>query len=118
MATFPDYAKLLLSGVTDSFDASVSRTEMERGMPKQRRKNKRVLRKISCTVMFQSSEHVQQFEDWYFNTIGRIGFFDVKHPRTGVLTSMRFESGQIGELTPQASGFAISSRDVVLEYLG
>jgi hypothetical protein len=118
MAALPDYVSLLLAGQADSFDPGVVRSEMERGLAKQRVGNSRVVRKLSATLQFESNADVNAFEDWYFNTIRRIGFFDVRHPRTGVLTPMRFENGSIGELTPAVNGYRIASRAVVLEYLG
>ena len=118
MAALPDYVSLLLAGQADSFDPSVVRSEMERGLAKQRVGNSRVVRKFTATLQFESNADVNAFEDWYFNTIRRIGFFDVRHPRTGALTPMRFEGGNIGELVPAVNGYHIASRAVVLEYLG
>lgn len=118
MAALPDYVSLLLAGQAETFDPAIVRSEMERGLAKQRVGNSRVVRKLNATLQFESSADVNAFEDWYFNTIRRIGFFDVRHPRTGALTAMRFENGSIGELAPAVSGYHIASRTVVLEYLG
>lgn len=117
MAALPSYVSLLHAGQTDSFDPGIVRSEMERGLPKQRVQSRRVLRKLSVTLQFQTRADVNAFEAWYFTTIGRIGFFDVVHPRTGQAIAMRFEGGSIGELVPAASGYAIATRAVVLEYL-
>ena len=118
MAALPDYVSLLLAGQVEKFDPAVIGSEMERGLAKQRVGNSRVVRKLNATLQFESNADVNAFEDWYFNTIRRIGFFDVRHPRTGVPTSMRFEKGDIGELAPAVNGYHIASRSVVLEYLG
>lgn len=118
MAALPDYVSLLLAGQGDAFDPSVIRSEVERGLAKQRVGNSRVVRKLNATLHFESQADANAFEAWYFHTIRRIGFFDVRHPRTGVLIPMRFEGGNIGELVPAVNGYHIASRAVVLEYLG
>lgn len=118
MAALPNYVSLLVAGQADTFDPAIVRSEMERGLAKQRVGNSQVVRKLSATLQFESNADVNAFEDWYFNTIRRIGFFSVRHPRTDVLTAMRFEGGSIGELVPAVNGYHIASRAVVLEYLG
>lgn len=116
MAAFPSYACIQFSDYSESFDPSVERTEMERGMPKQRRINSRVLVTVNALIIFKTKADSIAFESWYFDTIGRIGFFDVTHPRYG-LKSMRFQSGNIGDLVPLTSDFSVSQRVVTLEYL-
>lgn len=118
MAALPNYVSLLLAGQAETFDPAIVRSEMERGLAKQRVGNSRVVRKLNATLQFETNADANAFEAWYFNTIRRIGFFDVRHPRTGALTPMRFEGGNIGELVPAVSGYHIASRAVVLEYLG
>lgn len=118
MAALPDYVSLLLAGQAEKFDPAVVSTEMERGLAKLRVGNRRVVRKLNATLQFETNADVNAFEDWYFNTIRRIGFFDVRLPRTGALKPMRFEKGDIGELLPAVNGYHIASRAVVLEYLG
>lgn len=117
MAEFPSYAQILADGFTESFDTAIERTEMERGVPKQRLINSQVLVKLSATLLFRSPQAVSDFEAWYFGTIGRIGWFQLRHPRTGELITVRFEDGSIGTLSPLAPVFYIASRTVVMEYL-
>ncbi len=117
MTDFPDHAQILSDGFTESFDPSIERTDMERGVPKQRILNSRVLVKLTATLLFRSPQAVADFEDWYFSTVGRIGWFQLKHPRTGELITARFENGSIGTLSPLAPAFFIASRTVVMEYV-
>lgn len=117
MATFPTYARLLLDGASESFDPGIVKSEMERGLAKQRIQSSRVLRKLNATVMFKSADDASAFESWYFATIKRIGFFDVVHPRTRAVVPMRFEGGDIGELVPLKGKFEVARRSFVLEYL-
>lgn len=117
MATITDFAKILFTGYSESFDPSVERTEMDRGIPKQRVGNSQVLMKINASLIFMSAADESGFESWYFDVLKRIGWFVIQHPRTGATISARFENGAMGTLAPQAPAFAISQRDVVLEYM-
>lgn len=116
MASLPSYTTVLFSGLSDSFDPSVTRTEMERGPAKQAIKNSQVLRSINATLMFQSRADALAFETWYFDTIKRIGWFEFHDTRDGQTRSVRFRGGDIGTLTPVRIGFDVSQRNVTLEY--
>ena len=117
MPQFPVYAEVLFSGYGESFDPNVQRTEMERGVPKQRLLNSQVLVKVQASILFRSSVDVAAFEGWYFSDIKRIGWFDMMHPRTDQPIQARFENGSIGTLTPLHTLFRVARRDLVLEYL-
>lgn len=117
MATLPLDLDILLDGFGESFDPSVLRTAMERGVPKERLINSRVLERLQFSIIFESEEAVAGFNSWYFDTIKRIGWFDMEDPRTGTVRSVRFVKGDIGTLTPMVSGFGLSRRDVTVEYL-
>lgn len=114
---WPAYARFVTSGMREGFDPSVERTDMERGLPKQRIINSDVTATIRGSVVFRRQADIASFDTWYFETINRIGFFDFTHPRTGVTVQARFVGGQIGELVAHSSGFGVASREVVVEYL-
>lgn len=117
MATFPSGICILAGSYGESFDPSVERTEMERGVPKQRLVNTQVLAKIKCALLFNSSADVDAFDAWYFSTIQRIGWFQLPHPRTGLVITARFEGGAIGELSAVNNNRRRWRRDATLEYL-
>jgi len=117
MPSFPIYAEILFAGYSESFDPSVQRTEMERGVPKQRLLNTQVLVKINASIFFRSAVDVEAFESWYFDDIQRIGWFEMPHPRTDQPVQARFENGGIGSLVPLNTLFRVARRDVVIEYL-
>ncbi|MDR7193355.1 hypothetical protein [Luteimonas terrae] len=117
MAVFPPDVHILFQGFGEAFDPSVERTEMERGLPKQRVLNSQVLMQVNATLLFSSKASAVGFEDWYFDTIKRIGEFDFVHPRTGTTHRGRFRGGNIGTLVPRNPRYTRSTRDVVLEYL-
>lgn len=117
MAMFPSDICILVGGYGESFDPSVEVTEMERGPPKMRRINSRVMVQISCRLLFLSTDDVGEFEDWYHDVIGRIGWFMVQHPRTGATIEARIKDGRLGTLTPINNARRKWQRDVVLEYM-
>lgn len=117
MATFPSDLCLLVGGYGESFDPAVERTEMERGPPKETVLNSRVLAEIKCSILFDSTGAVDAFEGWYFQTIKRIGWFSVTHPRTGATINAKIKGGVLGELVPLNNARRKWRRDVTLEYL-
>jgi len=117
MAEFPEYVTIRFAGYGEEFDPSVERVEMERGVSKMRLVNSQVMQELHATLQFKSASEAQAFEDWYFETIHRIGWFGMLHPRTKQRITARFKNGAIGRLTPLMTQFKFSVRDVVLEYL-
>jgi len=117
MAQLPEGVCIRLSDFSETFDPSVQRTEMERGVPKQRLLNSQVLVKLSCTLMFRDAAQYEVFDAWYFDTIKRIGWFTAEHPRTKQSINCRFEGGSIGTLQVINHRTGRCARSVVLEYL-
>lgn len=117
MSNWPAYARVMMSGFGETFDPSIRRTEMERGMAKQSIINTHVIQEIEVSVIFETKAAAAAFEDWYFNDIKRIGFFNIRHPRTNQLLSARIKSADIGTLTPVRTGFGLTQRTLTLEYL-
>lgn len=117
MTQMPASTKVMMEGLSESFNPSVERTEMERGVPKQRLVNSQVLAKLNVGLYFETSAASDAFDEWYFTTIKRIGWFQFRHPRTGQLLTVRFENGDVGALSLlDDSGFD-TRRSVTLEYL-
>ncbi|MBB2805930.1 hypothetical protein VC253_01520 [Xanthomonas campestris] len=117
MSVFPPYAGILYDTVRRSFDPAVLRTEMERGLPKQRVFNTGVLMKLAMTLDFATPADAMKFENWYFDDIRRIGWFDFVHPLSGASLQVRFENGGIGELRPVEGADRPWQCDVTVEYL-
>ena len=117
MADFPSYTCFQSGSFSESFDPSVERTEMERGPAKQMKLNSRVMVKFTGNLLFKSKADAASFETWYFDTIGRIGWFNMNHPRTGAAIVARFVGGDIGELSPTGPDWSVSVRPVQIEYL-
>ena len=117
MANFPNGVRFVLAGFQEEEDPSVLRTEMERGVPIQRVINEQVMCKISGTIQFENAEAIEAFDDWYFDTIKRIDWFDFRHPRTRVTVRARFIGGKRGPLAPVTGGWGIAQRAAELEYM-
>ncbi|MDH4868728.1 hypothetical protein SBO82_17330 [Alcaligenes nematophilus] len=117
MEKLPEYVSILLDGFGERFDPSVKRTEMERGPVKQEVLNSQVMVEIEATLFFRGRADTVSFDSWYFDTIRRVGWFDVYDHRYRVTRSMRFKGGDIGTLTPLTGGFHYAQRTVTLEYL-
>ncbi|GHH52519.1 hypothetical protein GCM10009090_16640 [[Pseudomonas] boreopolis] len=117
MPSLPDYAIPLFQGLRRSFDPSVERTDMERGVPKQRVINSGVMMRQAMTLYFESIQTAEAFETWYFEELERIGWFTMRHPYTGAEITARFPGGDIGELVPDEKEPGDYRRDLVIEYL-
>jgi len=117
MANLPTYVEIRQSTWSESFDPSVQRTEMERGVPKQSVLNTGVLMKMKCSLIFRTTADDVAFLDWYFDVIRRVGFFTMTHPRTGQSINARFEGGNVGEVRSIAGTDGLWQRDVTIEYM-
>lgn len=118
MSSLPSYAKILFDGYGETFDPAVLRTEMERGVPIERTLNSDVIEEAAVSLYFATKADHAAFETWYFTTIKRIGYFDWRHPRLGVVVQARFKGGNIGQLSPITGAFrGIVRTGAILEYM-
>lgn len=117
MASLPSVARVIFEGQARSFDPSVLRTEMERGVAKQRVENTQVVMKQKASLYFADEAASEAFDDWYFDDIGRIGWFTMTHPFSGKTITCRFEGGALGALTPDDKETGDFRMDVTVEYL-
>ena len=116
MATFPTYVTVLLDGHTESHAPIADRTEMDRGVPKQRRTQSDVLVTFSLTLLFLTTTDAEAFEDWYYgDAAAGAAQFDFTHPRTGSLLSARVVANSLGALAVMGGGR--SRRTIQIEYL-
>ena len=119
MAQLPAGTKLLTQGFKEKYDPSVLRTDMERGVAKERVLNTKMVATMTATLFFDNPAAIAEFELWYETEIKRIGWFDVRHPRTKVIVSARFPGGDIKEIEPLPGGWINGAvrTGVELEYL-
>jgi hypothetical protein len=117
MADLPKFVRVISSGAgVDLPDPKVDRTDMDRGPAKQVIGDDHVMLNIEVTFMFESKKDSLAFDDWYFDDIKRAGWFNMRNPYTGLITSVRFPEGKIGKLVSQDNRYGISTRQCVVEY--
>lgn len=117
MAALPSYVVVRMAGYSEDIEPSVERTEMERGPAKQKLLNSQVLVHLNLSFLFATSAESEDFLDWYFDTIQRIGYFTMEHPRTGETVTVRFPGGNIGTLRSLSGTDHLWQRDLAVEYL-
>lgn len=117
MAELPRYVRLLRDGAGEEFDPGVVVSEMEKGLAKMRVGQSRVVVEVAATLLFRSRQDTLDFDDWYFQTIKRVGWFDWRDSRTLTVRSVRFKGGAIGQLLPLSPRYGYAKRSVTLEYL-
>ena len=116
MATLPDYVRVLFD-FPEGYAPNVERVEMERGPAKERRLNSRATAQPTATFWFKSYLDAMAFEDWYFDTIGQTGWFDMYHPLRRKTVTARFIAGDIGQIVLLGPGGNPCQRQVRLEYM-
>jgi len=118
MPAFPAYARIQTGDYSEQAAAALVRTEVERGIPRQRRTASDTMVTVSLTVVFNSKEDAASFETWFYNDAkAGASWFDWKDPRTGTVRSARIVNGDIGALVPLRGGFGLSQRAFKIEYV-
>lgn len=121
-ATFPTDVPVVLGSYSEERGSAVLRSEMERGVPKQRRMASDVMVTVKVTLQFRDSAHAATFETWLDTQTGAgADWFTWTHPRTGAAVQARIVGGQLGPLTPVhgtwRAGRQRCRRDATFEYL-
>lgn len=116
MAALPSYVRLALAGISEKHPPIVLRTEMERGIAKQRRIASDVVAELTVTLLFDTRADADAFEDWFYLGPG-MGWFDFVHPRTRAVVSGRIVGGDIGTSIPSNQTWSYSERQVKIEYV-
>ena len=117
MATLPAYVKI---GFPQAEEAAsvVMRSEMERGIAKQRRIAADAVVTQEVTLYFNTKQNSIDFETWVKTDIDAgTSFFDWTDLRTGSTLQVRIVEGKLGALTPATVNWAYSQRKVKLEWV-
>lgn len=118
MATWPSYAKLAWADTAEQPAPVVQRSEMDRGVAKQRRTQADAVVTCPVTVYFNSAADAASFETWVYTTLnGGMDWFDFTSLRTGATLSMRIVGGDIGALVPSTRTWARSQRSFKIEFV-
>lgn len=118
MATFPTYVKLGWRDHAEKPTPVVMRSEMERGIARQRRTAADSVVTVPVTAYFDTAADALAFESWFFgDALAGADWFDFTLPRTGTVTLARVVGGDIGPLKPATKNWAFSERTFQLEYI-
>lgn len=120
MATFPSYVQIALGSTSEDRAPVVLRTEMERGVPKQRRMASDTMVTVPVTLMFKSKQNSDDFETWFDTQINSgADWFSWIDPRSGTVRQARFVGGKLGALIPVHGTWRIPrcQRTATFEYL-
>ena len=121
---FPSDVPVVLGSFSEDRSSVVLRSEMERGVPKQRRMASDALVQVKVTLQFKTQAHANTFEAWFDSAAGAGGgadWFAWVHPRTGQTVQARVMGGTLGPLTPVhgtwRTGLQRCRRDATFEYI-
>ncbi len=118
MATFPSYVGIRWSDTAEQPASVVLRSEMERGVPKQRRMASDTMVTVPVTLYFRTQANATDFETWVYSQIGGgTDFFTWTNPRTGTNVQARIVGGNLGALKPGSNAWTFAERSLQLEYL-
>ncbi len=117
MSSLPSYARLALAGAGVSIDPAVEAFKAERGPDQLLEVSRTKLLSLSVKLTFDTAQASLDFEDWYIDVIGCIGWFDFTDPRSRTVRTGRFQGGALGQLVPTGPDFSPCERTAVLEYL-
>jgi len=115
---WPSYVKIGWKDSGEKPRPVVERSDMERGIAKQRRISADTVVEVPVTVYFDTAAHAADFETWvYVDLNGGVNWFDFTLPRTGAVVQARIVGGDIGILKPALNTWARSMRQMKLEYV-
>lgn len=118
MPAFPNYVKLGWRDTAEQPQPVVQRSEMERGIAKQRRIAADTVVTVPVTVYFDTKQQAVDFETWVYTSIGGgADWFDFTLPRTGAVVQARIVGGDIGALKPSTKTWVYAERSMKLEYV-
>lgn len=101
MSTFPTYAKVLLSGFSESDDYGVLRTEMDSGIAKQRPTRSIPIVTREVVIHVETLADKNAFDAWRKTDLnGSVGWFDWLDPLDGVVKQTRIVGGKLQWTSP------------------
>lgn len=117
MATWPTGLRYDWRDLTETPDPIVERSEMDRGVPKQRRIASDARIEVQLTLHFNTAAEVAAFDTWFYDTIhAGQDWFDWPHPRTATTLQARIVGGKLGALSYLAPTLGWARRTLQLEY--
>lgn len=117
MAAFPTGLRLEWRDMTEAPEPVVERTEMDRGVAKQRRIASDVRLEMPLTIHFDTAAEIDAFETWFYSTVNAgQDWFDMPHPRTGATLQARIVGGKLGPLSYLNRTLGRAKRTINIEW--
>lgn len=122
MATFPPNIAFGWRELKAKPATVIERSEMERGLAKQRRTATLPVVQVPLVLYFATRAESESFEDWFYSAAGANGgaaWFTWNDPRTNPATPrlVRVVGGELGALVPENKTFSFANRTLTVEYL-
>lgn len=118
METFPSYARIQFRNAGEQPSSVLVRSDMERGVAKQRRVAADAIVRVPLALLFRTSADAASFETWFYTAINAgADWFNWTDPRTGTTREARVVGGEIGTLVPLSNTWAFAERELVIEYI-
>ena len=96
MATFPNYANILIDSYSTNRESALIRTEMESGPPKQAKIKSRVMVSHNVQIYINSKADYLSFQTWFADDISQgADWFDFVDPISGSTIQARFVGGEL-----------------------
>lgn len=116
MNELPSGVRLLFTGFNEEPHPEVQRDEMDRGPINQELLNSRMRWTMPLALFLDRAETFDALITWYTDTIRVIGWFNMKHPRTGKELRVRLVDGKLGALQPIRPGWKAGTVDITVEF--
>lgn len=119
MAAFPDSTVCKIGFPPGEEPGTVvERTEMERGVPKQRRIASDVRVERDVVLYFTAKANIATWETWFYTTIhAGQDWFDWTDSRTGATVQARIVGGNPGKLVASTKSWAYAQRSLKIEWM-
>ncbi len=108
--TFPSNGKLLSSAYSEKNTASVYRTQMESGPPKQARRQSMTLEMHQVTYLFSNADYIS-FKTWFHTTVQQGAlWFNWTDPVDSVVKDARAVNGDFAStpINPQMTHWKVT----------
>jgi hypothetical protein len=118
MPAFPHHLCTILHAGGERAAPVVLRSEVERGIPRQRRAAADTLVQVSLQLGFETAQASADFDAWFYGeALAGAAWFDFTNPRTNAVVQARVVGGDLGGLTPLAEAYRVAERSIEIEYV-
>jgi hypothetical protein len=118
MPAFPHHLCTILHAGSERPDPVVLRSEVERGLARQRRSAADARVQVSLQLGFETLAAADEFETWFYGeALGGAAWFSFNHPRGDRVVTARVVGGSLGAITPLAEAYRVAERTVDIEYI-